>query len=250
MHSSLVFIFVAGLVAGFIDAIAGGSGLIMVPALIFAGLDPRAAIATNKLCNAGGALTGTVRFAARGLVDWKTVRWSVAPSVLASLVGSLLITRLSRAVLEPTIVVLLVLVTLVTVLKPAFGTMTADLACPPGPRARALQVVLSTAVGFHDGIFGPGAGILLTFSLIACSKMNFLRATATSKTINLATTLGALALFLVAGAVSLRVGVIATAGITLGAYAGSGVATHRGPRIIKPVFVVVTLAMVGKLLLV
>lgn len=250
MFASLAFIFLAGLVAGFVDAIAGGSGLIMVPSLIFAGLDPRVAIATNKLCNAGGSLTGAIRFAAKGLVDWQAVKWSVVPSVLAAIVGSLLITRLSRAVLEPTIAILLVSITSITLLKPNFGTLNVEAPQRPGGRTLALQILLSTAVGFHDGFFGPGAGIMLTFSLIACSKMNFLRATATSKTINLATTFAALVSFVMAGMVNFEIGVMATAGIMIGAYVGSGVAANRGPRLVKPVFVVVTLAVLGKLVLV
>src|SRR4051812_13191688 len=118
MIATLVLLFLAGIVAGCVDAIAGGSGLLMVPAFLAAGLPPGAAIATNKLCNVLGSATSVLQFGRRGLLDRSIFLKTVLPGVGAAIVGSSLMTRLDKSALEPLIAILLATITLVTILKP------------------------------------------------------------------------------------------------------------------------------------
>jgi uncharacterized membrane protein YfcA len=246
-------IFAAAVGAGFIDAIAGGSGIIMVPVMIFAGLDPKAAIATNKLINTGGSFTSMLRFARGRLVDLAALGWMLPTSVLGAIAGSQLMSRLDNRFLQPIIVALLVFTTAVTLLRPRFGQH--DLAVSPDGRTfdwrrKLLLVLVGGLVGFHDGFFGPGAGIFYTFSLVWITRASFLRGIATSKAINLLTSLIALISFVIAGTIDYSIGVIATLGIVVGAYFGADFATRGGTKVIRPVFLVISFATLVKLVVV
>jgi uncharacterized membrane protein YfcA len=246
-----VMILLAGLFSGFVDAIAGGGGQIMIPALMLGGLPVHAAIATNKLCGTTGCLTSSLKFARARLVDWRACAAMGFPAVLGAVAGSRLISMLSKDWAEPIVIVLLVAVTLWVLFKPKFGGDTAENAVArPVSAARMIQsAALGALFGFHDGFFGPGTGTFIVFTLLALWSLNFVRGTGSAKVINLMTNLAAVISFLWVGAVDLPRGLIASAGVVVGAYAGASVAATKGARVIKPLFVVVTAVIVGKLLL-
>lgn len=242
----------AGLFSGFVDAIAGGGGLIMIPALMLGGLPVHAAIATNKLCGTTGCFTSSLKFARAKLVDWRACAAMGFPAVFGAVVGSRLISMLSRDWAEPIVIVLLIAVTLWVLLKPKFGGDATEStgAAPPVSAARMLQsAALGALFGFHDGFFGPGTGTFIVFALLALWSLNFVRGTGSAKVINLMTNVAAVTSFLWVGAVDLPRGLIASAGVVVGAYAGASVAATKGARVIKPLFVIVTAVIVGKLLL-
>jgi uncharacterized membrane protein YfcA len=240
----LAGIFAAGALSGFVDAIAGGGALVMVPALVLAGLPPAGAIATNKVVGVTGATTSALRYARSGLVDRRL--WVVMglPAALGALLGSRAIDRLPRHWAEPVVIVLLVAVTLLVLVTPTLGTTPTSAA---RPARRAHLGAAGAAVGFHDGFFGPGAGTFFVFALVSLGRLDFLRATGTAKAVNLAANSVALVAFLVSGAVDLRLGLAGAAGVVLGAWAGATLATRRGAAIVRPLFVAVTLALVGRL---
>ena len=241
----------AGLFAGFVDAIAGGGGLIMIPALMLGGLPVHAAIATNKLCGTTGCLTSSLKFARAKLVDWRACAAMGFPAVVGALVGSRLISALSRDWAEPIVIVLLIAVTLWVLFKPRLGGDAAETATAPRVSvARMIQSgALGAVFGFHDGFFGPGTGTFIVFALLALWSLNFVRGTGSAKVINLMTNLTAVISFFWIGAVDLPRGLVASAGVVVGAYAGASVAATRGARVIKPLFVIVTVVIVGKLLI-
>lgn len=241
IDSLSVIMLMSGAVAGFIDAIAGGSGLIMVPVFMLSGLDPQTAIATNKLCNTSGSFSSLVRYMRHGQVDLKSFKWMIVPAVAGAAVGSQLVSHLNKQMLEPIIAALLVVVTAITVFKRSFGLQTSV----KEPRVFLLALVASV-IGFHDGFFGPGAGIFFTFSLIYLSGLNFISATATTKALNTITSLIALVVFLAAGKVDFRLGLFAAVGIVIGSYLGAGSATRGGAKVVKPVFVGMSLVVLSK----
>jgi uncharacterized membrane protein YfcA len=248
--SVAVMILFAGLFSGFVDAIAGGGGLIMIPALMLGGLPVHAAIATNKLCGTTGCFTSSLKFARAKLVDWRACAAMGVPAVFGAVMGSRLISMLSREWAEPIVIVLLVAVTVWVLFKPKLGGDAADPAAPEGvSTARMVQsAALGALFGFHDGFFGPGTGTFIVFALLALWSMNFVRGTGSAKVINLMTNLAAVTSFLWVGAVDLPKGIIASTGVVVGAYAGASLAATKGARLIKPLFVIVTSVIVGKLL--
>jgi uncharacterized membrane protein YfcA len=246
--SVAVMILCAGLVAGFVDAVAGGGGLIMIPTLMLGGLPAHAAIATNKLCGTTGCFTSSLKFARAKLVDWRACAAMGVPAVFGAVMGSRLISMLSRDWAEPIVITLLIAVTLWVVFKPKLSGNPGEPRAGEGVGvARVVQSgALGVLFGFHDGFFGPGAGFIMV-ALLALWSMNFVRGTGSANVINLMTNLAAVTSFLWVGAVDLPKGIIASTGVVLGAYAGASLAATKGVRVIRPLFVIVTTIVVGKL---
>jgi len=240
----------AGLLSGFVDAVAGGGGLIMIPSLMLGGLPAHAAIATNKLCAVTGGVASSIQFARARLVDWRACVAIGLPAAFGAVVGSRLISRLSPAWAEPIVIGLLIAVTLWVLVKPRLTRRPEALAASGrvGP-ARMLQAAsLGALLGFHDGFFGPGTGALIVVVLLALWSVNFVRGTASAKVIALMTSVAAVVSFLGVGAIDLPKGLLASAGTIVGAQAGASVVATRGARVVKPLFIVVTSVVVGKLL--
>lgn len=248
--SVAVMILGAGLLSGFVDAVAGGGGLIMIPALMIGGLPVHAAIATNKLCGTTGCVTSSLKFARAKLVDWRACAAIGVPAVFGAVMGSRLISMLSPDWAEPIVIALLIAVTLWVVVKPKLRGDRGDAPAVDGlGAARMVQAgALGALFGFHDGFFGPGTGALIMFALLAVWSMNFVRGTGSAMVINLMTNLAAVLSFLWMGVVDLPKGIIASAGVAIGAHAGASLAATKGVRAIKPLVVIVTTIVVGKLL--
>jgi len=240
-------IFLTGVCSGFVDAIAGGGGLIMLPTLILSGLPVSAAIATNKLCGSCGALTSSLKFAQAGQVDWRACVYMGVPAILGSLLGSRAIGYLAKAWAEPVVILLMIAMTIFVLLKPEFGMGVAKTRSPLAVRIAQL-IVSGFVIGFHDGFFGPGTGTFLVFVLLWVWSLDFLRGTGSAKVINFMTNVTALVSFLAIGTIDFPKGFVGAAGIILGAYSGATFAAKSGAKLIKPLFVLVTFVLVGKLL--
>ena len=262
----LLIITAVGLVAGFVDAIAGGGGLIMLPGLIFAGLPVSSAIATNKLCGTFGSLTSSLKFAQSKQVDWRACTLMALPIISGAYLGSRSIGLLPSAWAEPLVIILMVAITLFVVCNPGFGMAesTAESAAEPavkeqsdllaesasGSTKRTLwSIVAGGLIGFHDGFFGPGTGVFLVFALLSLWPINFLRATGTTKVLNLLANLTALLTFAIAGNIDYSKGFCGALGVATGSLLGATFATKKGAKIIKPIFITVTVVLIGKLVI-
>ena len=266
----LLIIAAVGLVAGFVDAIAGGGGLIMLPGLIFSGLPVSSAIATNKLCGTFGSLTSSLKFAQSKQIDWRACTVMALPIMLGAYSGSRSIGLLPSAWAEPLVIVLMVAITLFVVCNPGFGmaestaesiaeSTAKSVAKEQGallaksssnPTKRALwSVVAGGIIGFHDGFFGPGTGVFLVFTLLSLWPLNFLRATGTTKVLNLLANFTALLTFALAGNIDYSKGLCGALGVAVGSFLGATFATKKGAKLIKPIFILVTTALVIKLLI-
>lgn len=250
----LLLIFAVGLVAGFVDAIAGGGGLIMLPGLIFSGLPVSGAIATNKLCGTFGALTSALKFTHAQKIDWRACGLMSLPVVLGAFAGSRSIDRLPSAWAEPLVIVLMVAITLFVVLNPGFGMAKAtnqplkQVSSNPSIGQILGSLLAGGVIGFHDGFFGPGTGVFLVFSLLSLWPIDFLRATGTTKILNFLANATALITFAVTGNIDYSKGIFGAVGVVIGSFLGATFATQKGAKLIKPVFVAVTTALVSKLL--
>src|SRR5882672_10668215 len=219
------------------DAIGVGGGLIMVPALLAAGLPPHLTLGTNKGQSLFGSLAATVRFARAGLVDWKAARVTFPLAFLGSLAGAALV-----SVIRPEVLRLLVLAAvLVTVTRPrAEGSPSAS---KKGPWVAG---IVALAVGTYDGFFGPGAGTFYIAGFVGLLGLSLARASADAKVANFASNIAAAILFSTRGAIVWSIALPLAAGQLLGGFLGAHIAVRRGDRVIRAVVLVVVLVLVVK----
>ncbi|HST93753.1 MAG TPA: TSUP family transporter [Microvirga sp.] len=231
--------------AGFVDAIAGGGGLLTVPALLLAGLDPAQAIATNKVQGSVAAASATYTFGRKGLIAWRSAWIFTLIAFTSGIAGALCVRFLPRAVLEVLIPVLLIVIAAYFALSPRIKDADAHARLS----ALAFGLTAPVAVGFYDGIFGPGAGSFYMLAFVTLLGYGVVRATAHTKLLNLASNVGSLLLYAATGAVVWPVGIAMAGASLLGAQIGSRLALRLGSRIIRPLLVVVSGLMALRLLL-
>lgn len=231
--------------AGFVDAIAGGGGLLVVPALLLAGLSPAQAIATNKVQATFAAASATYAFGRKGLIDWRRAAGVALVAFGSGVVGALCVRFLPRAVLEALIPLLLIVIAGYF----AVSRKVKDEDAHARMSALAFGLTAPAAIGFYDGIFGPGAGSFYMLAFVTLLGYGVVRATAHTKLVNFASNLGSLLLFGLTGAVVWPVGLAMALASLLGAQVGSRLAMRLGSRIIRPLLVVVSGLMAIRLLL-
>lgn len=228
---------------GFIDAIAGGGGLLMMPALITTGLPPHLVLGTNKIQSICGTGIATWRYRKAGLFSLRA-SWPKATFAFAgAAVGALLIQRLDAQVLRLVVPLLLLAVALYTVLSPRMsdGDSHARL-------SERSYLPVAGGVGFYDGFFGPGAGQFYTTTLVALRGLGLTRATGLTKLLNVMSNLASVLVFASAGQVLWGLGLCMGAGAMVGAWLGSRTATRFGARVIRPLLVTVSLGLTGRLI--
>lgn len=232
--------------AGFVDSIAGGGGLISLPAYLFAGLPVHMAIGTNKLSSACGTSLTTIRFIRSGLVRWKLA----LPGVGAALVGSWCGSRLSlvtdERVIRGILFAVLPIAAFIVLNRRLFPDREED-----GPITGRILLICAAAalvVGFYDGFYGPGTGTFLIIAFTAFARLSVGSANAQAKVINLTTNITSLAVFLRGGTVLIPLGLAAAACNMLGNYVGSGLALSKGAKITRPIILAVLALLLIKLL--
>lgn len=223
--------------SGFVDSVAGGGGLISLPAYFLGGLPVHAAIATNKISAAPGAVVATWRFWKSGHIDVPFM----LPSVAAALVGSFLGARLALMIDETVIRLLMFFI-----LPPTAWCVLKRKDLDPGPldplprrKALALTVGISFIIGGYDGFYGPGTGTFLILLYTALARMDLRSAVGGSKMVNLASNVAAVAAFSTGGMIQWRLGLTAAAFCMAGSYFGSGLAIKKGSDIVRPLILAV-----------
>ena len=233
-------------VAGFIDAIAGGGGLLTVPALLAAGVPEQVLFGTNKGASVFGSGAALVRFWRAGLVDRAWARVLFPLGVLGSFAGAALLLSLDPKVLRPLVLVLLVVAgVVVAFVRPR----VVPAGTPRPPRARQLAALIALLVGAYDGFFGPGTGTFLILGFVTFLHVSLQEASANAKVVNFASNLAALLLFAVRGVVLWKVSLPMAAGQYLGGTLGAHVTVRGGDRVVRPVVLLVVIGLVTKLAL-
>jgi uncharacterized protein len=240
----LGFLFVAAFCAGFIDSIAGGGGLITVPAMLLAGIPPLQTLGTNKLQSLFGSGSATLAYARRGHVELKKQLPMALMSGLGSIVGATATTYIPGNVLRAFLPVLLVAVALYFGFKHNMGDTDRHARIKPF----VFGVTFVPVIGFYDGMFGPGTGSFFMLAFVTMAGFGMLKATAHTKLLNFASNLGAFLVFSVSGVVIWKVGLAMAAGQILGAQTGSRLAMRNGAKIIRPLLVVTCVALAIKLI--
>lgn len=233
---------VAALCAGWVDAVVGGGGLIMIPALLvaFPGAAPATAIGTTKVVSGSGTASAAITYLRSTSVPRRFLAYTVAVACICAGLGALAATAISTAWMRPIVLILLVAVGTWVALRPSFGGGTAR----PHTRAATIAGLCAAAIiAFYDGIFGPGTGTFLIMAFTALVTGDFLRSAAMAKVVNLATNLGALAVFALTGHVVWLLGVVLAVANIVGSQIGARMAIARGSGFVRAVLLVAVIAM-------
>ena len=243
----LILLALAGLGAGFVDAVVGGGGLVQLPALLlaFPGAAPVQVLATNKLASICGTSVSSATFYRRVRPDPRTFLPLMLLSLVGSAIGALVASHLPREAFDPIVLVVLVLVGGYVLVSPQVGT-TSVLRFS-GHRHTAAAMLTGLGIGFYDGAIGPGTGSFFVFTLVGLLGYSFLEASAKAKLANWATNLGALLVFVPQGAVMWRVGLLVGLANLLGGYVGARTAVARGSRFVRIFFIVVVSAFIVRI---
>lgn len=240
----LPLLFATGLIAGFVDSIAGGGGLIALPVLLSCGLEPRHALGTSKLQATFGSGSAAWHYARAGTVNLKDCSRGFVLCIVGAALGTLAVQQLDPSFLKRAIPILLVAVALYSLLRPEFG----DKEIHPRMGRVAFDATLVLLIAVYDGFFGPGAGTFWTMAFVLVMGFNLTRATGYTKVMNFGSNLSSLTFFLAAGQVVFPAGLAMGVGQLLGARLGSRMVVKRGTKFIRPVFISVVLVLTAKLL--
>jgi uncharacterized membrane protein YfcA len=235
------------LAAGTIDAIAGGGGLLTVPALLAAGLPSHLALGTNKGQAVFGSFTSMVKFARAGLIDPARARVGFPLGLLGSLLGAALVLAVPPATLKPVVLVLLAGAALFIGLRQGKPEARAAAGLPRRHRGSLTAGLMALTIGAYDGFFGPGTGTFLIVASVALLGDGLTEASAGAKVVNFASNLAAVALFATRGLVLWQVALPMAAGQLAGGWIGAHLAVRRGDGLVRRVAVGVSLALAAKL---
>ncbi len=231
--------------AGFVDSIGGGGGLISLPAYLIAGLPIHQAIATNKLSSTFGTSLATVRFIKNGLVNFRLAVPSVIMAVIGSSLGANLSLMMDEKIMHYILFVVLPVTAFIVLNRKLFhdnegSEVIAD------RRTYITAMAAAFIVGIYDGFYGPGTGTFLIIAFTVFAKMNIRSANAHTKVINLTTNITSLIIFLINGQVLLPLGLAAAACNMAGNYVGSGLVLTKGSKVVKPIILIVLLLLLLK----
>lgn len=241
-----LFLLAASFFAGFIDSIAGGGGLIQLPALLI-GLpksETAEVLGTNKLSAVFGTTTAAALYRKQIKPDPKVLIAMGVPAFIGSAGGALLASKIPTSSMRPMVLVLLIVVAIYTWFKPDLGKFE-NLRHLPKRRIQ-IAAIAGVVIGFYDGIFGPGTGSFLMLILVASLGYAFITASAIAKVVNVATNVGAIMVFGINGAVLWQIGVILGIANISGAVIGARLAIKGGSTLVRKVFLFVTLALIVK----
>lgn len=245
---TLTLLALAAACAGWIDAVVGGGGLVQLPALMvaFPHAAPAQLLATNKLGSICGTSVSSATYLRRVRPDLRTALPLAVMAFAGSMAGAALASHIPRSAFNPIILVVLVAVGTYTLFKPSMGQLE-NLRHAGSRRHYATAGAIGLGVGLYDGALGPGTGSFFVFALVSLLGYRFLEASAKAKLANFATNLAALVVFIPAGAVAWRVGLVLGVANLAGGYLGARTAVSKGAGFVRAVFVVVVGAFVVKL---
>jgi uncharacterized membrane protein YfcA len=241
-HETLAGLFLVACIAGFIDTLAGGGGLLTIPALLLAPLPPIQALATNKFQGSFGTLTATLTLLAKGQVRFKEVAGLFVPALLGAAFGALAIQSIDSHAMDAVIPLILTGIAVYFLLAPKAGDIDRKPRLPEAPYRRLVIPVIA----FYDGFFGPGTGSFYSLAGVALRGQNLVSATAFAKVLNFASNISGLFIFVWSGKVVWIIGAVMAIGQMIGAYAGSLAIIGGGARLIRPLIVAVCFALLAR----
>ncbi|NHB93273.1 sulfite exporter TauE/SafE family protein [Photorhabdus cinerea] len=237
-------LFLVAVIAGFIDSISGGGGLLTIPALLSVGVSPVQALATNKLQAVGGSFSASLYFVRYGAVDLKSQRFAILMTLFGSMTGAIIVQFMKPDFLSQLLPVLVIIIGLYFLLTPAIGMEDRHRRLTPV----AFACLIGGGLGLYDGVFGPGVGSFYALAYVALCGYNLAKSTAHAKVLNFASNIGSLVLFILGGQVLWVLGLVMLAGQVIGARLGASLVLTHGQKLIRPMIVTISFLMSIKLL--
>lgn len=243
-YELVAILFAVAVLAGFIDAIAGGGGLLTIPALMWAGLPPTAALATNKLQACGGSFFASLYFVRKGMVKLNEMKLAISLAFIGSALGTIAVQMIDTAFLETLLPFLILGIG---------GYFLFSKKVSEDDRHQIMTPIMfgftaAFGVGLYDGFFGPGTGSFFALAFVSLAGFGLAKATAHAKVLNFSTNIASLIFFAIGGKVFWLLGGIMLIGQAIGATLGSRMVVTKGTKIIKPLVVTMSIAMSVKLL--
>lgn len=241
--SLVLILIIFGFLGAFLNSIVGGGGLITLPALLFVGLPPVTAIATNKLAATLGNLTSMLTFLRAGKIDLKLLRPIIPLVFIGSMLGAVTVNYISPHLLKPIIFIMLVIVLIYTIMNKDWGRIENRRVMTK--KSKVILLTALVAIGFYDGFLGPGTGSFIIFAFIIMG-FDFIKASGNAKLLNFTSNFAALTMFLFLGTVNYSYGIIMGLSMIVGAFAGAKFALGRGNTYVRIIFILVTSLLIFK----
>ena len=233
--------------AGFMDSIAGGGGLLSLPTYIVAGLPPHNALANNKFSSVFGTTLSAYRYFRHGMIDTQIAVTSAFFALIGSYLGTRLVINLDPYFLNYLLIILLPVITIFTLLNKDLGKYNTAHEISKQKKL-VLAIIASFIIGFYDGFFGPGTGTFLIFVFALFLKYDMIMANGNTKVVNVASNIAAVITFIINGKVLFVIGVPAALAGLAGNYLGSRYVVKKGNKLIRPVFIFVFILLFIKIL--
>lgn len=244
MDPSLIIILILfGFLASFIDSVVGGGGLIALPALLFTGMNPANAVATNKLIGTMGSFTSTYMFYRSGKLELNSVLKYFPLSFIGSMIGAWTVHLMDPELLKPLMLIMLAAVAIYTVFKKDWGSISTHKSL--SFNRLIIFMVLIFGIGFYDGFLGPGTGSFLIFAFLMIG-FDFIKAAGNAKLLNFGSNIAGLLMFIYLGQVNYAYGLLMGVAGIAGAICGSKFAIKKGSSYVRALFIAVTFLLLAK----
>lgn len=236
----------AGFLAALVDSIAGGGGLISVPAYLLAGVPPHLTLGTNKFSSTAASFTSSLKFARSGKVNFDIMKYIAPLTLIGAVFGVTSVLKVDQNVLNTLVLVLIVCVGVYSMFSKSIGVE--DKYMGKTKRNIVIGAVLALSLGFYDGFFGPGTGSFLIFGLISIYGFDFVKASGNAKFLNFVSNITSLVMFGLHGQINYLLGIPVAICMIFGARIGTVLALNKGSKLIKPIFITMSLGVAVKML--
>ena len=237
----LAFLFLVGVLAGFLDTLVGGGGLLAVPALLLSGIPPIYVLGTNKFQGSMGTGIATYLLFRKKKLNWQTVKKLMIASFIGSIIGGIIVQFIDTEVLSFVIPIVLVFIAIYFIVSPKPKAMSSS----PKSDSR-FESYAVPGVGFYDGMFGPGAGSFFDMTGVMLKKLEIIEATILAKPLNFASNIAGFIVFFIFGHIAFVVGLVMMLGQLVGSFLGTHYLLKANPKLIRALIVISSLSMLAK----
>ena len=240
-YEILTFLFIIGMVAGFIDTLVGGGGLLAVPALLLSGIPPIYVLGTNKFQGSMGTGIATFLLFRKKKLNWEAIKYLMLLSFIGSVVGGVIVQFIDTEFLSLAIPIVLVVIAVYFIISPK-----PDERVKNSKPNKIFEKYVVPSVGFYDGMFGPGAGSFFVMTGVMFKKLEIIQATILAKPLNFASNIAGFIVFYSFGHIAFMIGLIMMLGQLIGSFVGTHYLLKANPKVIRLLIVVMSLLMLAK----
>ena len=237
----LAFLFLIGVLAGFLDTLVGGGGLLAVPALLLSGIPPIYVLGTNKFQGSMGTGIATFLLFRKKKLDWQSVKNLMIASFIGSVIGGIIVQFVDTEILSFVIPIVLVIIAIYFIVSPKPRVISSS-----SNSDKRFESYAVPGVGFYDGMFGPGAGSFFVMTGVMLKKLEIIQATILAKPLNFASNIAGLMVFFIFGHIAFIVGLVMMLGQFIGSFVGTHYLLKANPKVIRILIVISSLAMLAK----